>query len=278
MRLISAIYKLPVILLLAVAALFGACFWHLHSTYNDKLDAMAATLLKEPPALMALNDFQPARDLRELGEGRVLAEIDSARSGRLPEARMSWGPSDTAIYVLFDPADATRETARAVAMVHPRRVDDFEAWLSGQLVTGTAAFDMHGEFRSRHWRDDAARAYLAAQGLTVAEPLIFIAPYEIGREASLVKHVAFYAPGKNVLAVIATLFAAMAVLKLIIGGPKTPGKKKVAKTPPPRAGRTEPRASDPGQGRINAPTAAPLSFREKMKIDPFDRLAEQRRG
>ncbi|MEL6609781.1 MAG: hypothetical protein AAFO93_12800 [Pseudomonadota bacterium] len=191
---------------------------------NDKVaadqEALAVALASPEPEAVTLNaHMENPREL-PLREGRVVAQIATEYNYRLIERTNGVKTDESRMFVLFDPsASEDAKVVSAVIILKPRQVDAFSDWAVSRMVgfgAFGATFDFHGSFKSSHSDSGLARDAMDEAGLTPTAGMVYITPYLEGREAGLEATAANLEAGQYTFYIIAAVFAAYGVFRLVL--------------------------------------------------------------
>jgi hypothetical protein len=267
--LIFQLFRLPAIaqMLMAVPALVAA--YLLYSSTAQKSDDLALALASEPPALLAIKDYDPKAEKNFAREVTLKMRADTQFKSELTQTRNGITTARRMMFVVFDASDpAESNTPRGVILFHPNDREKFERYftenlnlldnlqlLEGAIPTGRApiVLTLNGRLSSSQGVGDVIDKAFEEYGFKRNQNFIHFEPFLDGREAGLATSFSF--TSVYVFLILAVVFFALGLMRLRNGPAPAFGGDQVVQR---QVKRNAPMPHIPAAQNIQA-TSGPLA-------------------
>ncbi|SPJ31208.1 hypothetical protein [Falsiruegeria mediterranea] len=186
---LSLFFRLPFWMYLVMAVCFGYMTERLVVKDRKKDAEITEALKQDPPQVVDLSGYDPARNKALADEVTVSGWINTEHNTELTKSKNGITTGTRYMFVMAGEGDSEGSQIARAVLILTEAERDFFAENSGQFLSGLLpqGFEMtfNGRATSSMSFSDVARKAMKEQGVTRAENFFYLQPYFYGREAAL---------------------------------------------------------------------------------------------
>lgn len=186
---LSLFFRLPFWVYLVMAVCFGYMTEQMVVHDRKKEAERAEALKQDPPQVVDLSAYDPARNKALADEVMVSGWINTEHNTELTKSKNGITTGTRYMFVMAGEGDPEGSRIARAVLILTEAERDFFAKNSGQFLSGLLpqGFEMtfNGRATSSMSFSDVARKAMKEQGVTRAKNFFYLEPYFNGREAAL---------------------------------------------------------------------------------------------